>query len=616
MTGLSAAARRMVRLAHFEPAQALADGEREAFCRRFAVLFVEEETTRRGGIGEVTRAVTATGETVALKRLRPGAEGASDSAAVEAAFNAEYQAHRALSPLRCVPRLYGRGLVDGQSAIVMEWVGGLTLEEAARQLAVDDAGRLSPLVAVRLARDVFDGLASMGYLGGGLAHRDLSLRNIMVDTSRRSLEDQVEDGSFDIRLVDFGSAVAVDAADSSVTARFGGQRGATADFAPPEMLTEDVVAVERLRRSPAVDVYAAGSVLYALLEGRPPYDLSLAGREARACASAYRIKTEFSFEPATGAHGAAPDLAAVLLREPEVAVAVGRAAAELDAPPLAARLRLALSQVDAALEPVVSGCLEPNQAARPTAAAVRDALAAFADAYAENIARALRGEPLLELPLGPEAQRRAARRRRVRRVARVAIDGAAWALAAATAVVTGLLVEGLPMAFPATAPWFSGPAPGAAVAAVLLIPAAVGLLVRGRRIATNYGLVRGVLGDLLGAMLAGLALSLAAWGAPGVSAALYAALMATAASPLVAFAADRLLALPAQAEPSPSRVKRPVLPWGASTAALLERDIPAAGDAASLPSPAPVLVGTEEPAVPSDAPAPGPSDYELPEEAS
>lgn len=59
---------------------------------------------------------------------------------VEPPFDAEYDAHRALSPLRGFPRLYGRGRVGEDSVIVMEWVEGVTLEEAARALAVDDEG--------------------------------------------------------------------------------------------------------------------------------------------------------------------------------------------------------------------------------------------------------------------------------------------------------------------------------------------------------------------------------------------------------------------------------------------------------------------------------------------
>lgn len=337
------------------------------------------------------------GERFALKRLRRSDGERGDDGLAEArraAFDAEYDAHRALSPLRGFPRLYGRGRVGEDSVIVMEWVEGVTLEEAARALAVDDEGRLSPLTVARIGRDLFDLLARMAYVEGGLAHRDVAPRNIMIDTGQLSAADQVEEGAFQLVLVDFGSAVPLESADPSLTARWGAPLGATADFAAPEMLTDDVLGAVARRRSPAVDVYAAASVLYQLMEGHSPYDLSFAGRSQREGRSAYRIKTEFSAETPAGAHGSAADVRAVLASEPEVAVAVGRAAAELDGAPAPHRVRAALSAVDDQLAEVLMACLVPEQSRRPQAREVREALALFCSQYADNVARSLRGEPL------------------------------------------------------------------------------------------------------------------------------------------------------------------------------------------------------------------------------
>ena len=133
------------------------------------------------------------------------------------------------------------------------------------------------------------------------------------------------------------------------------------------MLTDDVSGAVARRRSPAVDVYAAASVLYQLMEGHSPYDLSFAGRSQREGRSAYRIKTEFSAEAPAGAHGSAADVRAVLASEPEVAVAVGRAAAELDGAPAPHRVRAALSAVDDQLAEVLMACLVPEQSRRPRA---------------------------------------------------------------------------------------------------------------------------------------------------------------------------------------------------------------------------------------------------------
>lgn len=376
---------RLVRVEAFEPAVYVAPEHRDAYERRFVTLLVDEASRRRGGVGEVLHARNPRGERFALKRLRRsdgerGDEGLAE--ARRAAFDAEYDAHRALSPLRGFPRLYGRGRVGEDSVIVMEWVEGVTLEEAARALAVDDEGRLSPLTVARIGRDLFDLLARMAYVEGGLAHRDVAPRNIMIDTGQLSAADQVEEGAFQLVLVDFGSAVPLESADPSLTARWGAPLGATADFAAPEMLTDDVSGAVARRRSPAVDVYAAASVLYQLMEGHSPYDLSFAGRSQREGRSAYRIKTEFSAEAPAGAHGSAADVRAVLASEPEVAVAVGRAAAELDGAPAPHRVRAALSAVDDQLAEVLMACLVPEQSRRPRAREVREALALFCSQYA------------------------------------------------------------------------------------------------------------------------------------------------------------------------------------------------------------------------------------------
>ena len=65
---------RLARVDGFEPAIALGQDELPAYLRRFTILFADDATMRRGGIGRVTRAVNAQGEAVALKQLiLPGA---------------------------------------------------------------------------------------------------------------------------------------------------------------------------------------------------------------------------------------------------------------------------------------------------------------------------------------------------------------------------------------------------------------------------------------------------------------------------------------------------------------------------------------------------------------
>ena len=594
----SASAMSLVRIEGFEPVEYLVDGAREGYLRRFTTVFVDEASERRGGVGRVLRAANPRGERLALKFLvlPAGADEAAE-AVLRATFEEEFRAHQRLSGLRGFPRLYGRGLADGVPVVVMEWIEGLTLERAARQLAVDDAGRLSPLTAARIGRDLFDLLARMAYLDGGLAHRDVSLRNVMVDTSRLSVADQVEEGSFQLVLIDFGSAAPLQDGDSSLTARYGAACGATADYAPPEMLTEDVAGMDGLRHSPAVDVYAAAGVLYALLEGRPPYDLSFEARDRCGGLSAFRMKTEFSPEPPAGAHGAATDVRAVLAAEPEVAVAVGRAVAELTDAPSPHGIRLALATVDGQLDALLAACLAPVAARRPSPAAMRDALALFCSQYADNVARALKGEPLAPCPLGPAAA--ATRRsRRLRRGARITARALSAAVAVGVAVSVGVLVQGMSVTFPANEPWWTGPLPGAVAAAALLLPFVGALAARGRAVPTTLGLVAGALGALLGAALAGFLTALTAWPTPAVEQALYGALFLATAAPLPLLVADRALTPAGAAVPVAAAPSRPVLPWIASSAAAGAPPSNIGGEgagcaAAALPDASPVAAGDE-----------------------
>ena len=422
---------RLARVDEFEPAIALGQDELPAYLRRFTMLFADDATMRRGGIGRVTRAVNAQGEAVALKQLiLPTRDEFDDDAAHEAlvakfkaAFREEYECHRALSGLKGFPRLYGWGEVDGVPAIVMEWVEGETLARLRSRLAVDDGGRLSPLVAARLGRDLFDLLCRMSLVGEGFVHRDISPANIMVRTARLPLDRQLAEGTFDLCLIDFGSSLALEPASAvagtggkaSFTERYATLRRATVAYAPPEMLTDDIPDLRALRMSPAIDVYAAASTVYELIAGVAPYEAapSTSGtsgsrKKTRDIASPYRLKMDTRPDYPIGAHAPGCDLTQLLRREPDVALAAAEQAQQLGLEPDSEELRDALAFVDAQLFDVVMACLSSHQKDRPEPAAVEAALSAFCDHYAQNVGRSLRGEPLTPCPM--DASGRAVRR--------------------------------------------------------------------------------------------------------------------------------------------------------------------------------------------------------------
>ena len=500
---------RLARVDGFEPAIALGSDELPVYLRRFTMLFADDATMRRGGIGRVTRAVNAQGEAVALKQLiLPTRDEFDDDTAYEAlvtkfkaAFREEYECHRALSGLKGFPRLYGWGEVDGVPAIVMEWVEGETLARLCPRLAVDDAGRLSPLVAARLGRDLFDLLCRMNLVGEGFVHRDISPANIMVRTARLPLDQQLAEGTFDLCLIDFGSSLALEPASAvagtggkaSFTERYATLRRATVAYAPPEMLTDDIADLRFLRMSPAIDVYAAASTVYELIAGVAPYEVapgasgtSGSRKKTRDIASPYRLKMDTRPDYPVGAHAPGCDLTQLLRREPDVALAAAEQAQQLGLEPDSEELRDALAFVDAQLFDVIMACLSCSQGDRPEPAAVEAALTAFCDHYAQNVGRSLRGEPLTPCPMDASG-------RMVRRAAMIGATVACGVLWAAVVVSAALLVSGARATVAMGPLVWSGKLPGIVAALALALPGVAGIAAGAMSHDRRAGFLHGVL---------------------------------------------------------------------------------------------------------------------------
>lgn len=534
---------RLARVDGFEPAVALGADELPAYLRRFTMLFADDATMRRGGIGRVTRAVNAQGEAVALKQLiLPTRDEFDDDVAHEAlvtkfkaAFREEYECHRALSGLKGFPRLYGWGEVDGVPAIVMEWVEGETLARLRPRLAVDDAGRLSPLVAARLGRDLFDLLCRMSLVGEGFVHRDISLANIMVRTARLPLDRQLAEGTFDLCLIDFGSSLALEPASAvagtggkaSFTERYATLRRATVAYAPPEMLTDDIADLRVLRMSPAIDVYAAASTVYELIAGVAPYEVApstsgTSGSRKKTCdiASPYRLKMDTRPDYPAGAHAPGCDLTQLLRREPDVALAAAEQAQQMGLEPGSEELRDALTFVDAQLFDVVMACLSCNQGDRPEPAAVEAALTTFCDHYAQNIGRSLRGEPLTPCPM--DASGRVARRAAM--IGTTAVCGLVWAVVVVSAA---LLASGARATVAVGYISWSGALPGIVAALALALPGMAGVAAGAMAHDRRTGFLHGVLALSACEVPALVALACAVFSQHAVAGGLVAALIAT-----------------------------------------------------------------------------------------
>ena len=274
----------------FEPAVAFDPAKRDESRRRFSMFLVQSEAGQ-GGTGVVQRATNTAGEIFAIKRLH--VSDTTDeriAAGMRAVLFEEYRNQLTVSHLKGFPRVYGYGTSNGEPLIVMEWVEGSTLKHVTPQLPHEDGGvRGDAVAAIGVA--VLSILNNVRHLDTGVAHRDISPRNIMVATSERSLQDQLATLDFDIRLIDFGSSTALNPIDPTFTVRADVWRGGTPEYAPPEMLTHDIAGIETRRLSPTVDIYALSSVLYELYCGHTPFNLQALG-----AASPYRVKTETAFE--------------------------------------------------------------------------------------------------------------------------------------------------------------------------------------------------------------------------------------------------------------------------------------------------------------------------------
>jgi eukaryotic-like serine/threonine-protein kinase len=201
-----------------------------------------------GGMGVVYLAErTDLGTHVAIKILRD----AWLSPARRERFSSEQRTLGQLNhPL--IARLYDADtLDDGTPWFVMEYVDGAPLTQYCRehQSMLDERLKLFRAVceAVQYAHS------------NTVIHRDLKPSNILVKS----------DGS--VRLLDFGIAKQIEsldlAADQTPLVTMTGLRLLTPAYASPEQIRGDHVGI-------ATDVYSLGVILYELLAGQLPFDLS------------------------------------------------------------------------------------------------------------------------------------------------------------------------------------------------------------------------------------------------------------------------------------------------------------------------------------------------------
>ena len=189
-----------------------------------------------GGMGRVYLASTPAGRPVAVKVVR---SGLSDDPDFRARFRREIQAAQR------VHGLYTAQLVDADPDATPPWlvtayVPGPSLEEA-----IDDHGPMPEGMVFRLIAGVAEALQAIH--AADVVHRDLKPSNVLL----------AQDGP---RVIDFGIARAVEAASLTGSDIMMG----SPDFLAPELVLD-------LPITPAIDVFALGSLAVYAAVGRPPF---------------------------------------------------------------------------------------------------------------------------------------------------------------------------------------------------------------------------------------------------------------------------------------------------------------------------------------------------------
>ena len=205
------------------------------------------EVLGRGGMGTVWRATDEVlGRAVAVKELR-----------LPTSVDEEEKRRlitRTLREAKAIARIRNTGAVtvydvvdeDDRPWIVMELIEGRSLSDVTR-----DDGPLTPRRAAEVGLAVLDVLRSAH--GEGILHRDVKPSNVLISDDGR------------VVLTDFG--IAQVEGDPSITTT--GMLVGAPSYISPERARGQ-------KPGPASDLWSLGGLLYAAVEGHPPYDLGSA----------------------------------------------------------------------------------------------------------------------------------------------------------------------------------------------------------------------------------------------------------------------------------------------------------------------------------------------------
>ncbi len=190
----------------------------------------------KGGMGEVYRADDLRlHQQVALKFLPRDLLADPDRLL---RLHQEVRIARQVSHQR-VCRVHDIAEVDGEAFLTMEFIDGEDFGALLKRI-----GRLPEDKGIEIARQLCEGLTAVHEKG--IVHRDLKPKNVMID------------GRGQVRLTDFGLAIAANATSAS------GFYSGTPAYMAPEQIAGDLPSVR-------TDLFALGLVLYEVFTGRRAY---------------------------------------------------------------------------------------------------------------------------------------------------------------------------------------------------------------------------------------------------------------------------------------------------------------------------------------------------------
>ena len=204
--------------------------------------YLLEAPEGKGGMATVYRALDiALDREVAIKVFDPelAAKGVSPDLFLHEARIAATINHPAVVPI------YSCGECDGSAYIVMQYMGGGTLESRLRKAK----GRLPVMETCRWIRDVCEGLDAARELG--VIHHDVKPGNILLDLDSNA------------KISDFGLSQVVSGKSASSFLDSSKMWLSPQYVSPEKVLTGE--------EGPEGDVYSLGASFYHLLTGEPPF---------------------------------------------------------------------------------------------------------------------------------------------------------------------------------------------------------------------------------------------------------------------------------------------------------------------------------------------------------